>query len=77
MPLTDTNIRNAKATSKVQKLSDGEGLYLHIAPTGSKLWRMAYRFDGKQKTLSFGKYPAVSLQEARRRRAVPEHRGQQ
>ena len=69
MPLTDTNIRNAKATNTVQKLSDGEGLYLHIAPTGSKLWRMAYRFDGKQKTLSFGKYPAVSLQEARRRRA--------
>ena len=69
MPLTDTNIRNAKTTGKVQKLTDGEGLYLHISPTGGKLWRMAYRFDGKQKTLSFGKYPAVSLQEARKRRA--------
>ena len=69
MPLTDTNIRNAKATGKVQKLTDGEGLYLHISPTGGKLWRMAYRFDSKQKTLSFGKYPAVSLQEARKRRA--------
>jgi hypothetical protein len=41
---------------------------LHIAPTGGKLWRLAYRFNGKQKTLSFGKYPAVSLQEARKRR---------
>ncbi len=69
MPLSDTSIRNAKATDKVQKLSDGEGLYLHISPTGGKLWHMAYRFDGKQKTLSFGKYPAVSLQEARKRRA--------
>ncbi len=69
MPLTDTNIRNAKPTGKVQKLSDGEGLYLHISTTGAKLWRMAYRFGGKQKTLSFGKYPTVTLQEARRRRA--------
>jgi integrase len=64
----NTNIRNAKPSAKVQKLSDGEGLYLHIAPTGGKLWRLAYRFDGKQKTLSFGKYPAVSLQDARKRR---------
>lgn len=69
MPLTDTNIRNAKPTGKLQKLTDGEGLQLHISPTGGKLWRMAYRFGGKQKTLSFGQYPAVSLQEARRRRA--------
>ena len=41
MPLTDTNIRNAKTTGKPQKLTDGEGLYLHISPTGGKLWRMA------------------------------------
>lgn len=53
-PLTDTSIRNAKPTAKAQKLSDGEGLYLHISPTGGKLWRMAYRFGGKQKTLSLG-----------------------
>lgn len=69
MPLTDTNIRNAKATGKVQKLTDGEGLYLHISPSGGKLWRMAYRVDGRQKTLSLGQYPAVSLQDARKRRA--------
>jgi len=74
MPLTDTSIRNAKPATKAQKLSDGEGLYLHISPTGGKLWRMAYRFGGKQKTLSFGPYPAVSLQEARRRRT--EAKGQ-
>lgn len=66
MALTDTGIRNLKATGKVQKLSDGGGLYLHVTPTGSKLWRMAYRFAAKQKTLSFGAYPAVSLQMARK-----------
>lgn len=65
MPLTDTNIRNIKPAAKVQKLFDGGGLYLHIAVTGSKLWRMAYRFDGKQKLLSFGAYPAVSLKQVR------------
>jgi len=69
MPLTNTNIINAKATGTVQKLTDGEGLYLYISPSGGKLWQMAYRFNGKQKTLSFGKYPAVSLQDARMRRA--------
>ena len=50
MALTDTAIKKAKATDKLQKLSDGAGLQLHIAVTGSKLWRLAYRFDGKQKT---------------------------
>lgn len=67
MSLTDTHIRNLKATDKVQKLSDG-GLYLHCAPAGGKLWRLAYRFNGKQKLLSFGAYPAVSLKDARARR---------
>lgn len=68
MPLSDTNIRNLKVTGKVQKLSDGGGLYLHVSASGGKLWRMAYRFDGKQKTLSFGSYPAISLREARAKR---------
>lgn len=45
-----------------------EELYLYIAPTGGKLWRMDYRFNGKQKTLSFGAYPAVSLKDARKLR---------
>lgn len=68
MKLTDTFIRSIKPGAKVQKLSDGEGLYLHVTPAGGKLWRLAYRFCGKQKTLSFGAYPAVSLKEARARR---------
>ena len=57
MALSDTSIRSIKPSDKVQKVSDGAGLYLHVTSTGSKLWRMAYRFDGKQKTLSFGSYP--------------------
>jgi integrase len=47
---------------------DGGGLYLEISPAGGKLWRMKYRFDNKGKLLAFGKYPAVSLKEARERR---------
>lgn len=65
MALTDTKLRNTKPSEKPFKLSDGGGLYLHVLPNGTKVWRMAYRFAGKQKTLSFGKYPTVSLGEAR------------
>lgn len=68
MKLTDTALRALKPTGKVQKLSDGGGLYLHVTPTGSRLWRMAYRFTGKQKLLSFGAYPTVSLRDARKLR---------
>ena len=68
MPLTDTAVRNAKPTGKPQKLADSEGLYLFISPTGGKLWRMDYRFAGKRKTLSLGKYPTVGLKDARQRR---------
>jgi hypothetical protein len=65
MPLTDVFCRNAKPSEKPQKISDGGGLFLLIEPRGSKLWRLAYRFHGKQKTLSLGIYPAVSLKDAR------------
>jgi hypothetical protein len=68
MPLTDTAIRKAKPGARTIKLSDGGGLQLHVHPKGSKYWRLAYRYDGKQKSLSFGLYPEVSLAEARRRR---------
>ncbi len=68
MPLSDAACRNAKPRDRDFKTSDGGGLYLMVRPAGSKLWRMAYRFEGKQKTLSFGAYPAISLAEARRRR---------
>ena len=68
MKLNDTFLRGLKATGRVQKKSDGGGLYIHVSATGGKLWRMAYSFEGKQKTLSFGAYPAVSLKDARNRR---------
>ena len=69
MPLTDTQIRNLKPREKTYKVSDGGRLQLHVTSKGSKLWRMAYNFGGKEKTLSFGQYPAVTLAQARERRA--------
>lgn len=68
MPLTDVRIRSLKPADKPHKYSDGCGLFLFIPPSGSKLWRMAYRFEGKSRLLSFGAYPAVSLKDARERR---------
>lgn len=68
MALTDVAIRSAKPTNSLQKISDGEGLQLWVQPNGSKLWRMAYRFAGKQKTLAFGTYPEVGLADARKKR---------
>lgn len=66
MPLTDTACRNVKSANRATKISDGGGLFLLVQPTGGKLWRLAYRFHGKQKTLAIGSYPAVSLAEARK-----------
>ena len=68
MPLTDIAIRTAKPTDKPYKLADGGGLYLEVYPTGGKLWRLKYRFGGKEKRLSLGSYSVVSLKEARERR---------
>jgi integrase len=65
--LTDTACRNAKPKDKPYKLTDGYGLYLFVTPT-AKLWRLAYRFGGKQKTMAFGAYPTVNLTLARTRR---------
>jgi integrase len=70
MALTMTAINAAKPRPKPYKLSDGLGLYLLIMPTGGKLWRMNYRFEGRQKTLAFGKFPDLSLIKARERRAA-------
>jgi integrase len=68
MPLTDRAIRNAKSEDKPYKLADGGGMYLEIAPSGGKWWRLKYRFDGKEKRLSLGVYPDVALTDARRKR---------
>lgn len=68
MPLNDTTIKNIKPFEKSKKYSDGGGLYLEVKPSGSKLWRMAYRFTGKQKTLYLGSYPSTTLAQARRKR---------
>src|SRR5689334_11747288 len=66
--LNDTRIRQAKLGERDYKLSDFDGLYLLVRATGSKLWRFAYRFAGKQKSLALGAYPMVTLAEARERR---------
>ena len=68
MPLTDTQLRNAKKAAKPYKKSDGGGLYLLIKPDGAKSWRLAYRWLGKQRTLALGVYPAVTLADARQAR---------
>jgi len=68
MPLNDTLIRGLKAEARARKYFDGGGLFLFIPTSGSKLWRMSYRFEGKSKLLSFGDYPTLSLKDARERR---------
>lgn len=68
MPLTDAKVRNAKSGIKQTKLFDGDGLFLLVVPNGGKWWRFKYRFGGKEKLLSFGTYPEVSLADAREKR---------
>jgi integrase len=65
MPITDAVCRTSKARGKPYKISDGGGLYLLVEKNGSKLWRHAFRFDGKQKLIALGAYPVVSLADAR------------
>ncbi len=68
VPLTDVKVSKAKATGKDYKLFDGNGLFLLVTAKGGKLWHFKYRFEGKEKLLSFGAYPDISLEEARKRR---------
>lgn len=72
MPLTDIQVRNAKATEKPRKLFDVEGLFLLVSPSKragrGKCWRLKYYFDGKEKSLALGVYPEISLADARTRR---------
>jgi integrase len=66
--LTDAAIRAAKPAAKPYRLTDRAGLYLHVTPAGSKLWRLRYEFGRKEKLLSIGPYPDISLAAARDRR---------
>lgn len=68
MPLKELEVKYATKRQRPYKLSDGDGLHLLVQPSGSKLWRLKYRFEGKEKLLSFGKYPVVTLAVAREKR---------
>ena len=65
MALNDITIRNAKPQLKAYKIFDGGGLYLEISPSGGRSWRYKYRFDAKENRISFGRYPEITLAEAR------------
>ena len=68
MALTDTTVRLAKAGDADRKLADEKGLYLLVTVGGSKLWRLKYRVDGKEKKLALGAYPDVGLKDTRAKR---------
>ena len=68
MPLTNTKIPNAKPLAKSYKLFDERGLYLEVAPAGGKWWRFKYHYRSKEKRISLGTYPDISLVRARERR---------
>jgi hypothetical protein len=65
MKLTDAKVRNAKRRNKDYKLTDGHGLHLFMKTNGAKLWRWRYEFEGKEKLMSFGAYPDVTITAAR------------
>lgn len=68
-PLTEMQVRNAKPREKAYRLFDGGGLYLEVAPGGSRIWRFKFRqMNGKENILTFGPYPEITLQEAREKR---------
>lgn len=66
--LTDAKVRTAKPRAKPYKLTDSNRLFLLVAPSGGKLWRWNYAYDGRQKSMAFGSYPLVSLNDARAKR---------
>jgi integrase len=68
MALSDAKVRNASPKAKPYKITDGEGMFLLVTPSGSKYWRLKYIFVGKEKLLALGVYPEVSLADARERR---------
>lgn len=66
--LTKSAINALESEEKMYRRFDGGGLYVQVEPNGARYWRLAYRFDGKPKTLSFGKWPEVDLLTARKKR---------
>lgn len=68
MARTDVAIRKARPRAKPSKMGDALGLFVLIRPSGGKLWRFRYRFDGREKKLAIESYPVMALSEARRRR---------
>ncbi len=70
MPLSDLACKNARPKPQPYKLTDGEGMFLLVQTNGSRLWRLSYRFGGKQKTISLGVYPDIQLADARIRRTA-------
>jgi integrase len=68
MPLSDITIRTAKPKQKLYRLADANGLCIEITPSGSKLWRYRYRFNGKAKMLALGAHPTMTLLKARQQR---------
>jgi len=70
MSLTDVRVRNANPKQKAYRIADAKGLHLFVTPSGGKLWRWKYRFNGAQKLMALGKYPEVSLAVARDRHAA-------
>lgn len=66
--LTNNQIKSVESRQRPFKLTDGEGLHLLVKPNGKRWWRFRYRFEGREKLLSLGQYPYVSLQQARLKR---------
>ncbi|MBB35851.1 MAG: integrase [Hirschia sp.] len=70
MALSDIQLKNLKPEGKPYRKADGGGLFVEMRPNGSKLWRLAYRYDHKQKLMALGSYPETSLQKAREKRQL-------
>ncbi|CAE6853348.1 Prophage integrase IntS [Paraburkholderia aspalathi] len=70
MPLTDIAVRRAAPRERAYRVTDGGGMYLEIAPSGGKYWRLKYRFGGRERLLALGVYPDVSLAAARKKRSA-------
>lgn len=66
--LTDAHVRKIKPLEKKKRYADEKGLYLEVTPSGGRFWRLKYRFNGRESTLTIGSYPEISLAQARRTR---------